>query len=73
MTNEKMEKWDVTRTSPLTNKTITMTFCVYPSDVERYMNGTFIQVAFPYLSDDDREFILTGYTKEDWDKMFPDE
>jgi len=28
-----------------------------------------IQKAFPHLSPDDREFILTGCTAEEWDEM----
>jgi hypothetical protein len=32
-----------------------------------------IQDIFPDLSASDREFILTGYTDEDWNKMFPPE
>ncbi len=37
------------------------------------IKGDKIQFAFPFLSDDEREFILTGITKEEWDKIFPDE
>jgi hypothetical protein len=29
-----------------------------------------IQDLMPYLSDDDREFILSGITPEEWDSMF---
>lgn len=35
--------------------------------------GALIQDAFPTLSDDDREFILTGITPEEWDSLFPEE
>ena len=44
-----------------------------PVDVEdfaRYQLGELIQVAMPYLSEEDREFILTGITKEEWDAAF---
>jgi hypothetical protein len=30
-----------------------------------------IQEAFPLLSDEDREFLLTGITPEEWKKRFP--
>lgn len=33
----------------------------------------FIQDAFPYLTEDEREFILTGIIAEEWDEMFGDE
>lgn len=31
-----------------------------------------IQEIMPYLSDTDREFILSGITEEEWDEMFAD-
>jgi hypothetical protein len=35
--------------------------------------GLLIQDAFPNLSEDDREFILTGITSDEWDKTFKDD
>ena len=35
-----------------------------------WLSGANIQDAMPHLSDDDREFLLTGITKEEWDSMF---
>lgn len=32
-----------------------------------------IQNAFPDLTDEQREFILTGSTPEEWDRAFPEE
>lgn len=32
-----------------------------------------VQDMFPELSPDDREFLLTGITPEEWDNMFPEE
>lgn len=32
-----------------------------------------VQTAFPGLSAEDREFLLTGITPEEWDAIFPDE
>jgi hypothetical protein len=34
---------------------------------------TLIQEAFPDLTADQREFLLTGATREEWDRAFPDE
>jgi hypothetical protein len=31
-----------------------------------------IQDLMPYLSDNDREFILSGITPDEWDEMFAD-
>lgn len=35
--------------------------------------GYYIQDAFPYLTEDEREFILTGITADEWDELFGDE
>lgn len=32
-----------------------------------------IQVAFEFLNDDEREFILSGLTSDEWNKIFPEE
>jgi hypothetical protein len=34
-------------------------------------SGQFIQDYFPNLSADDREFLLTGVTPEEWNELFP--
>lgn len=36
-------------------------------------NGASIQQVFPGLSDDDREFLMTGITPEEWDAAFDDD
>lgn len=38
-----------------------------------WLNGMYIQVAFDYLSADQREFIMTGITPEEWEELFPEE
>ncbi len=37
---------------------------------DAWLNGAYIQDAFPHLSPDDREFLLTGMTSEEWDATF---
>jgi len=32
----------------------------------------FAQTAFPELSDDQREFLITGITPGEWDRLFPE-
>ena len=39
----------------------------------RWLNGALIQRAFPQLSADDREFIITGILPEEWDLHFTEE
>lgn len=36
-------------------------------------SGTFVQDAFPLLSPDDREFLISGVTPEEWAAAFPPE
>ena len=39
-------------------------------DYYAYLDGELVQVAFPYLTADEREIIVTGICKDCWDKMF---
>lgn len=65
-----MMNWTVQRKSPLTGKINTKTFLVADTDLVHYEHGGLIQECFPYLSNSDREFIMTGYTDEDWKQIF---
>jgi hypothetical protein len=40
------------------------------SDANEWLNGGLIQNCFPYLSADEREILMTGLDKQDWDDMF---
>lgn len=45
-------------------------------DIDRWSKwseGVNIQIAFPDLSENDRELLITGTHSECWDKMFLDE
>lgn len=44
-----------------------------PMDFAKYEAGMLIQRAMPYLSEDDREFIISGITPEEWDSLYPPE
>lgn len=39
----------------------------------KYERGGLLQDCFPHLSEDEREFIKTGITKEEWDSVFEEE
>lgn len=41
--------------------------------IDVYDSGALIQKAFPFLDDVQREFLMTGTTSEEWDKMFGEE
>jgi hypothetical protein len=55
----------------ITGKSVTVKV---PADgLFAYRQGAFIQDAFPDLSKDDREFLMSGISKEGWDKAFMEE
>ena len=40
------------------------------ADVNRWLNGELVQVAFPYLTADEREVCMTGYDTTTWNEIF---
>ena len=57
--------------SPITGETVSREIDVERHALERFeAGGILIQDAFPNISADDREFILTGITPEEWDAHF---
>lgn len=59
----------ITRKSGLTGVERTLDIPVDPRDLETWERGLVpIQLAIPYLSLDDREFLMTGVTPEEWDE-----
>ena len=61
-----------TRTSVVSGKTRLKWISVHPSDLRAYEGGKSVQNAFPYLSLDEREFLISGITQEEWDETFKD-
>ena len=59
----------ITRTNPFNGEVNTLDIPVTEEQVQAYMDGALIQNAFPNLSADDREFIMTGITAESWEEM----
>jgi hypothetical protein len=60
----------ITRKSPLSGKTNQMNIDVTAGQIARWELGELIQNAMPNLSADEREFIKTGITPEEWDTAF---
>ena len=61
----------IVRRSPFSGKTHEMEMMIDPADMNRYENGAgCIQDIFPYLSADEREFLLTGITPKEWSQTF---
>ena len=60
----------VTKVSGFTGITHTREINITFEQLERWRNGTLIQNAMPHLSPDDREFLMTGVTPEEWAETF---
>ena len=60
----------ITRKSPFTGKVHTLDIPVTEEQLQRWENGALIQNAMPNLTPDQREFIMTGITAEEWDNAF---
>jgi hypothetical protein len=60
----------IIRTSPFSGNTNVMEIDVTQEQLSSWENGTLIQNAMPHLTPDEREFIKTGITPEEWDSAF---
>ena len=58
-----------TRKSPHSGRINTMTLPVTKAQYNAWQDGSLIQNAMPHLTADEREFILTGLTAQDWEDM----
>lgn len=66
-----MHKYEIVRRCPFTGEMRSMMIALDVNDYVRYMNGGVnVQDAFPYLTADEREYIKTGITPEQWEKTF---
>lgn len=64
----------ITRTSMISGIKRTIDIPVTEEQLQSWQNGSMvIQAAMPNLTPDQREFILTGVTADEWDAAFPDE
>jgi len=62
----------ITKFSPHSMRDNTREIDVTQSQLDAWKAGELIQNVMPHLSPDDREFLMTGLTPEDWEEMFPD-
>ena len=60
----------ISRTSLFSGNTNVMDIDVTQEQLNAWENGTLIQNAMPHLTSDEREFIKTGITPEEWDSAF---
>lgn len=60
----------ITRKSQLSGIERTLEINVTQQQLDMWKGGMLIQKAMPQLTDDEREFIMTGITAEEWDATF---
>jgi len=63
----------VTRKSSISGEINSIDLPITEEQIVRFESGELIQRAFPQLTAEQREFILTGITPEEWKVAFPDE
>ncbi len=63
----------IKRTSQSSGITREMDLPITQVQLDAWENGMLAQRAFPQLTPDQREFIITGMTREEFDELFKDE
>ena len=63
----------ITRTSILSGVTRTLDIDISNEQIKLWENGRLIQDVMPHLTADEREFIITGITPEEFTSLFPKE
>jgi hypothetical protein len=60
----------VTIMSPVSKKYHTMTLPITLEEWEEWQSGRFIQIVWPHLTDAIREWLMTGITEQEWNRVF---
>ena len=60
----------ITRVSSLSHKVNQMYLDVTGEQIERWVAGELVQDVMPNLTPEEREFMITGITPEEWDETF---
>ena len=63
----------IERTSMISGKTNSMELPITNAQLDRWTGGELIQDVFPDLEIDQREFLMTGITPEEWNRPFGEE
>ena len=63
----------VARTSMVSGVLHEMDLPITEEQIAAYNQGTLVQNAFPQLNADQREFMLTGITPDEWQAIFGEE
>jgi len=60
----------ITRTSMFSGVERTIDLPITEQQIAAWISGTLIQKAMPQLSADEREFVMTGVTDQEWSDEF---
>ena len=63
----------ISKRSMLTGDEHTMDLNVTLRQIKAWQEGTLIQNAMPNLTSVEREFIMTGITKDEWDNLMEED
>lgn len=69
----KGEPMKITRQSSVTGVTRTLDLPVTEQQILEWKTGKLIQDAMPKLTDDQREFIKSGISPDEWEELFEEE
>jgi hypothetical protein len=66
---------EVTRKSILSGKTNTMSLDITQETLDNYeqVGGMLVQAIFPNLNKEEREFLISGITPDEWNNTFGDD
>ena len=63
----------ITRKSLISGNINSMSLPITEEQYTAWEQGTLVQDAMPHLSPDEREFVMTGITPEEWAETFGEE
>ena len=63
----------ITRKSLISGNINSMSLPITEEQYNAWEQGTLVQVAMPHLTPDEREFVMTGITPEEWAETFGEE
>ena len=60
----------IERESPFSHSVNELEIDVTPEQLKAWEDGECIQNVMPHLTPDEREFLMTGITEDEWDETF---
>jgi hypothetical protein len=63
----------IEKRSPFSGDVNTMLLLIDPADYAKWAQGALIQNAMPYLTNSEREFLITGITPDEWAEAFSED